>query len=586
MSKKRKRYAADFEATTTADDCRVWGYGYMNIDDFSDTVIGEKLDDFMEWSITQDADIYFHNLKYDGWFILNWLFRNGFAFDDDIKPQPFTFNTTISAQGGQWYKIDVTMKYTKKGGGREERRHVTFMDSLKKLPFPIARIAKAFNLPVLKGDIDYQTYRSPEHVLTPEERAYIQNDIEILARAMSIQFEQGLTNITIGTDAMKDFKARLKAKGTKLFENSFPVLDTETDSYLRASYKGGYTYVNPKYQGIDINGGCVFDVNSLYPYVMYEKMMPFGRPVKFEGQYEHDNEYPLYIAKFRCEFTLKEGYIPTIQIKGSRFNETDYLTNSEGEQVTLTLTSVDITLMEEHYDVFNVEWIDGYKFRQNNNFFKDYIDYWSDIKKNSEGAIRELAKLMLNNLYGKFGKNPNVTQKFPVLLEDGSVKLDVRRDYYGEKMEEYDEAVYIPMGSFITSYAREKTIRAAQENYERFIYADTDSLHLVGKEFPTNIAIDSKELGFWAHETTFERGKFIRQKTYVEQFYITRKYPNQKKKLVRLYTDIKCAGMMDSVKKTVSYNEFGIGLHREFGKLQPKSVPNGVILVDAPYTMM
>lgn len=41
---------------------------------------------------------------------------------------------------------------------------------------------------------------------------------------------------------------------------------------------------------------------------------------------------------------------------------------------------------------------------------------------------------------------------------------------------------YIPVGSAITSYARNFTIRAAQKNYygvdkPGFIYADTDSIH-------------------------------------------------------------------------------------------------------------
>ena len=49
-------------------------------------------------------------------------------------------------------------------------------------------------------------------------------------------------------------------------------------------------------------------------------------------------------------------------------------------------------------------------------------------------------------------------------------------------VEEHKKRVgYIPIGSAITSYARNFTIRAAQMNYngcERgFIYADTDSIH-------------------------------------------------------------------------------------------------------------
>ena len=66
----------------------------------------------------------------------------------------------------------------------------------------------------------------------------------------------------------------------------------------------------------------------------------------------------------------------------------------------------------------------------------------------------------------------------------------------------------------------------------------------------------------------------------------TVKIKRKKRVYIRLITDIKCSGMMEQVKRTVTFNEFDIGLHRAFGKLQPKSVPGGCVLVDAPYTMM
>ena len=53
--------------------------------------------------------------------------------------------------------------------------------------------------------------------------------------------------------------------------------------------------------------------------------------------------------------------------------------------------------------------------------------------------------------------------------------------------EEYKEGVYLPVASFITSYARRKTVMSAQKITDdyingisdlEFIYADTDSLHV------------------------------------------------------------------------------------------------------------
>lgn len=48
----------------------------------------------------------------------------------------------------------------------------------------------------------------------------------------------------------------------------------------------------------------------------YEKM-PYGDPIYFEGQYKEDKIYDLYIQHISCEFELKKGKIPTIQLKNT-----------------------------------------------------------------------------------------------------------------------------------------------------------------------------------------------------------------------------------------------------------------------------
>lgn len=101
--------------------------------------------------------------------------------------------------------------------------------------------------------------------------------------------------------------------------------------------------------------------------------------------------------------------------------------------------------------------------------------------------------------------------------------------------EEQRTPVYIPVASFITAYARNKTIRSAQKVYDRFIYADTDSLHLTGLEYPEDLEIHDTKLGAWAHESTFIRAKFIKPKTYIED--------NGD------FLDVKACGMPDNIKR-------------------------------------
>ena len=80
MSVQRKgvTICADFETTTTAEDCRVWACGlyYMDSKKFE---CGNSIEWFFDKvSDLGDCTIYFHNLKFDGTFIIDWLFRNGF----------------------------------------------------------------------------------------------------------------------------------------------------------------------------------------------------------------------------------------------------------------------------------------------------------------------------------------------------------------------------------------------------------------------------------------------------------------------------------------------------------------------------
>jgi hypothetical protein len=152
-----------------------------------------------------------------------------------------------------------------------------------------------------------------------------------------------------------------------------------------------------------VGEGMVFDVNSLYSSQMYKRLLPFGMPVPFKGKYEINQDYPLYIQHVKCEFELKENYIPTIQIKDPQwkhiFAKNEYLKSSKGYSVDLYLTNIDLELIQEHYDIYNLEYIDGCMFRGRNDIFRKFIDKWMLIKTTSKGAIKQLAKLMLNSLY-------------------------------------------------------------------------------------------------------------------------------------------------------------------------------------------
>lgn len=583
----RKKFSCDFETTTKLDDCRVWAYGHMEIGNPENYKFGTDLDEFMRWVENINADLYFHNLSFDGEFIINWLLKNNFKYDESGKEG--TFKVTISGMG-QWYMIDICYGYDK----RNKKIHTTIYDSLKKLPFTVKQIAIGFQLHIQKGGIDYHAPRPVGHILTPEEELYLKNDIEIIACALDAQFKQGLTKMTNGSDSLTGFKDSITKK---VYDKMFPVLDKELDAELRAGYRGGFTWLNEKYYSSRVKKGIVFDVNSLYPSQMYYRNLPFGLPIEFEGKYEYDESHPLFVQVMELEFSIKDERIPTIQIKRNfLFKGNEYLKSSGGERVKMTVTNVDLELMEEHYELYEPVYIKGWKFKSQRGIFTNFIDKWMYIKTTEKGAKKQLAKLMLNSLYGKFASNPKVTGKLPYLKDDGSCGYKFPTDEDGNVIDEFKDTVYTPMGMFITAYAREVTITTAQKCFDRIIYCDTDSIHLVGTEIPDAIkdVVDPDKLGQWKHEGTFKRAKFIRQKTYLEEYeqdekdygflMFRKKFNNKNVKLKCPRPDIKCAGMPESIKNYVSYNNFEVGFS-SWGKLSPRHVDGGIVLVDGPFTI-
>lgn len=548
-------YTADFETVNDPNDCRVWAWAILSINE-SEYYTGTDIKSFMrQIEKLKNAEIWFHNLRFDGSFILYELFREDYEYSN--KKESRTFNTLISDMN-QFYEIEIVFK-----GGKNGNK-IKLHDSAKVIPLRIEQMPKAFGIEIEKLDIDYNKKRPIGYQLTEQEREYLRHDVTIAARALRYFIEQGLYGMTIGSIALKSFKKT--GNINKNWQNLFP-MDLVLDSEIRQAYKGAFTYVKDTETGKDQKEGLVFDVNSLYPSVMYYEQMPYGAPIKFNGKYKEDKCYPYYFQILTCSFELKKGMLPTIQLKNNlAFIPTEYVKSSKGELITMCMTCTDLELFFEHYNVYDLEYHAGYKFKATDKLFKEFIDHWISIKNestiNGNAGMRTIAKLMLNNLYGKFASRPTGFSKIPY-FENGEVK-------YRLSDEEERTMMYVPIGAAITAYARAKTIRSAQANYDRFIYADTDSLHLKGTEMPDNIEIDSVKLGAWKHESTFTRAKFIRAKSYIEEI-------DGKLKVT-------CAGLPESCHKLVTWENFELGTEY-FGKLQQKKVKGGIVLQETTFKL-
>lgn len=174
---------------------------------------------------------------------------------------------------------------------------------------------------------------------------------------------------------------------------------------------------------------------------------------------------------------------------------------------------------------------------------------------------------------GKFATSLKGQSKIPY-LENDIVK-------YSFSEEEERKGVYIPIGAFITSYAREITIRTSQaiKDYsikkygiDKYIYSDTDSIHttLSIEELKEFCDIDDVRLGAWKHEGHFNKARFIRQKCYLE--------------LMEGKMNITCAGLPQKCYNKVDWFKFKTGFTCG-GKLTFKHIKGGVILEETDFTI-
>ena len=542
---------ADFETTSYRyylenGYTKVWLFAVCD-NDANITQIGTSIEDYMNYIKTlYGKTIYFHNLKFDGEFIISYLLNNGWQYYEDLKDCKKGFSCLIGEMG-EFYGLDI--KFT-------TNKIVHIHDSLKLLPFKVEKIAKDFGLPILKLKIDYDNYD-----ITPEKIEYIAHDVKIIAMALSQIKNEGMTRMTTASCAYNMYKSM---RSDDFMNNSFPTLSNEFLMKWREAYRGGRSQVNPAYQSIILNNVKRFDINSMYPSIMFNELLPYGEPIMIENMGETKFElYHCYIG-----FKLKEGHLPTLLRKSGLYAYDDsYYIETEGVE-ELYISSIDYELLQRHYNIYFFRIIDMVGFRTTRLLFIDYVSKWYSKKNEDSGAKKIVDKFMLNCLYGKFGSNHEGYHKIPT-LDDITGKVRYTKSEIQE-MKKY----YLPIAIAITSYAHKYIDDAIMATgVENFVYCDTDSIHTLGT-LPKSM-IDNKELGKFKLEAIEEKSKYVRQKTYITK---------ENGKIC-----ITCAGMTDEMKETTikTYGErtfdifskgFEIG-----GKLIPKHVKGGIVLYETTF---
>lgn len=515
-------YISDFETTSSKTyeeegQTRVWLWSVCN-QDGEIVKDGSNIDTYMQWLMFEGDSklVYFHNLAFDGSFIIDWLERNGYEYTKKLTQNHAHHYSMLMSDLGIWYTIKIRLVY--RIVKKLVHTTIEIRDSLKICPLKVKVIAKSFGLPMEKEKIDYQDYTINEETLS-----YVHKDVQIVAHALKFFHQLGFKKLTIGGNAFNDLKdyfndiynTTYHKKGkdkVNFFQRVFPDLDIPWLTTWRQAYTGGRSQVNPRYADTIQHNIRRFDINSMYPSIMassHGEELPYGRPIPIteRGQYK----FELY--HIRCSFHLKEGHLPTLLAsKGHTYLKgLDKYYEHQEEPIELYLSNVDFNLFQKHYYIYDFEFLEGWGFHTSTKLFKGWIMKYYELKaemgRQGNKGLKMVYKLILNNIYGKFGSNHIGRSKIPYLFEEEDRIAYVSGD--DEEMTRY----YLPVAIAVTSYAHKLIDDAIIETgYDNFIYCDTDSIHTLGT-LPESM-IDNEKLGLFKLEATEEIGKYIRAKTY------------------------------------------------------------------------
>ena len=572
-------YGSDFETNPPKDGVvNVWLWSIVRASDGS-YIVGESIEEWYQEVMKLSGIVCFHNLKFDGQFILDYLIRNDIQFDRE--------HTTIDAVSHIPYRIAL-------------KEDLYIQDTMRVHTVSLEKMAKSYGIAGKSEKADFTIYHEFGKA-TEKEIQYVLQDSNIVAQVLKADCiaNNGYIPVTGASYAKKKYVEWLKQSGMVDIGNRrataddylsqiFPCIDSDWMKLSRMSYMGGLSIVNRSVYS-RVNGlTYVYDVNSAYPYQMASKPIPVGEGT-WTDSYNKDTFGIYYVW---CEFDHMDNSCPIIH-KSRAFNrhlpdgchwmdnmlniygESDYIESYSGY---LVLTSIEIEYLRKYADLmFSVEY--GYTFETRTDVFRDYIrNVYSQRRavKESDPVLAGFLKLCMNSLYGKFGSDV----KYGCILE-----ID-EENHYHEKVDMKDVDTpwcYVPVATAITGYQRVYIATMISENWDGFLYTDTDSIHLDKPHVEGTMWIDQTELGALKCESISEHSKYIRPKCYVHENEYEIKADGSKGKCSPI--SVKCGGMPDNLKAMIhAMDDLYMGAEFD-GKLMPVRYVGGVYLKPTTYKL-
>lgn len=451
--------------------------------------------------------------------------------------------------------------------------HFVTEDSLLKTSMSLASLGEKMNKmglvekDILKTDFDYLRYNRSDNLsfiqaetyaldcfihLTKEELIYIRNDVLLLA-LVYYNFEKMYPNFDIkkmtqtqniydvyNVNLLTSFQLKNEIFSgkdkKKLYLTDYQFDDMSVYDYIKSFYRGGLNMYNDVFVG-EIIYDTMFsiDINSSYPYVMYNFKIPTY--LTKASMYQEDtritiesNENVYYLYKISKE-VFNVSIIDKIQSKMVKKILVKYY-QSDGDYIFINtytikminmLTDLNITdLLARSY--MQYECVDFgaktiiknyYHIKSQGKLTKklimrtpmdyDILDEDVDIAEIFTQEEIANAKLILNGIYGIPALRPFFNLFRRILGMDGTEMINIENGYENTQRN-------ILFSTFVTSVAVYNLLLplsylTQQEIDENFVYCDTDSLYLkkaIFNKIPQDL-FDPIALGKWDienHEIT------------------------------------------------------------------------------------
>lgn len=459
--------------------------------------------------------VYIYNLSFEWSFLLPVMLTRGFEFSEGIDDESeFKFNSiSTKSVSSVW---EVKFKFHKKSG------YVILRDLAKLYGGGLANVAKAFNLPTQKGEIDYLKNRlhRKKRYATKKEKIYCFKDTRIIIDILLSEVERGdkdfFNAVSMASYSMLKLLKTAFPKALKPYREYrkyYPELEKEENEFVRHALAGGICYACSNYQFKDIKAPILhIDLHQAHPSQVALKPHPYGYGEYFKGKptkyFKHIN-----VCHIRVSYDAVKLH-SIIKLIGL----------STAEMFELYVFDFEIPLMYECYVNLEIDYIDGYCYKARFVPWKQYVvNNFIERKKAKavHDAYNTLRYKLLNNAgaYGKFVEKPHTEVFQNYINEDGIIDSMITEKTYDNELKEYNaKYTYIPLAS-IPAWTRVQLVSTALKfGWKNVCYFDTDSIFCIYNE-ETKKVLESEinlndELGGWGIEEICTRAQFTAPKRY------------------------------------------------------------------------